>query len=120
ADRIGGLLRYGIPEFKMEKQVLDRRLAILEAEGIVFRTNANVGVNIPVAELKEKFDAILMAGGSTLGRDLPVPGRELRGVHFAMDYLPLQNRRCEGDEVTEPEFIAAAGKHVVIIGGGDT
>jgi glutamate synthase (NADPH/NADH) small chain len=120
ADRIGGLLRYGIPEFKMEKRVLDRRLAIMEAEGIVFRANANIGVNVSAEELREQFDAVLIAAGSTIPRDLPVPGRELRGVHFAMDFLPLQNRRCEGDQVPEAEFISAKDKHVVIIGGGDT
>ncbi len=120
ADRVGGLLRYGIPEFKMEKRVLDRRLAIMEAEGIEFRTNANVGVNVPVAELKSSFDAIVLAGGSTVGRDLPVPGRELAGIYFAMDFLPLQNRRCEGDEIPNGQFISAKDKHVVIIGGGDT
>ncbi len=98
ADRIGGLLRYGIPEFKMEKQVLDRRLNIMHEEGVMFRTNANVGVNVSVEELRREFDAILLAGGSTAPRDLPVPGRELKGIHFAMEYLPLQNKRCEGDD----------------------
>ena len=120
ADRIGGLLRYGIPEFKMEKRVLDRRLEILRKEGITFRVNANVGVNVPVETLRGEFDTILLAGGSTLPRDLKVPGRELRGIHFAMEYLPLQNRRCEGDQTPEGEFITAKGKRVVIIGGGDT
>lgn len=120
ADRIGGLLRYGIPEFKMEKRILDRRLKLMEAEGVVFRTNANVGVNLPVADLKRDFDAIVLAGGSTLARDLPIPGRELQGIHFAMEFLPLQNKRCEGDTVPDAEFIDAQGKHVIIIGGGDT
>lgn len=120
ADRIGGLLRYGIPEFKMEKRILDRRLGLLEAEGVLFRTNANVGVNVSVEELRQEHDAILLAGGATAPRDLTVPGRELDGVHFAMEYLPLQNKRCEGDTVPEDQFISAAGKHVVIIGGGDT
>jgi len=120
ADRIGGLLRYGIPEFKMEKRVLDRRLKVLEAEGVRFRTNANIGGNVPAEELRREFDAIVLAGGSTIPRDLPIPGRELRGVHFAMDFLTLQNRRCEGDRVPDSEFISAAGKRVVIIGGGDT
>jgi len=91
----------------------------MREEGIMFRTNANVGVNVPVEELRE-FDAVLLAGGATHARDLPVPGRELKGIHYAMDYLPLQNKRCEGDDVTDSEFITAAGKHVVIIGGGDT
>src|SRR5207249_2859913 len=120
ADRIGGLLRYGIPEFKMEKHVLDRRLNIMREEGIVFRTSANIGVNVSVEELRSEFAAIVLAGGSTAPRDLPVPGRELRGVHFAMEYLPLQNKRCEGDTIPDPQFISAKDKHVVIIGGGDT
>ncbi len=101
ADRIGGLLRYGIPEFKMEKHVLDRRLNIMHEEGIMFRTNANVGVNVSVEELRREFNAILLAGGSTAPRDLPVPGRELNGIHFAMEYLPLQNKRCEGDDIPD-------------------
>ena len=120
ADRVGGLLRYGIPEFKMEKSVLDRRLTIMREEGIMFRTNANVGANVSVEELRREFDSILLAGGATLPRDLPVPGRELKGIHFAMDFLPLQNKRCEGDAIPESEFISAKDKHVVIIGGGDT
>ena len=120
ADRIGGLLRYGIPEFKMEKRILDRRLEILRKEGITFRVNANVGVNVPVETLRGDFDAILLTGGATFPRDLKVPGRELRGIHFAMEYLPLQNRRCEEDQIPEGEFITAKGKRVVIIGGGDT
>ncbi len=120
ADRIGGLLRYGIPEFKLEKRVLDRRLEILRQEGIRFRVNANVGVNVPVEELRRDFDAILLAGGATLPRDLKVPGRELHGIHFAMEYLPLQNRRCMGDAIPPERFITAQGKRVVIIGGGDT
>ncbi len=120
ADRIGGLLRYGIPEFKMEKRVLDRRLALMEEEGVRFRTRAHIGVEIPSDELRREFDAIVLAGGSTIPRDLPIPGRTLSGVHFAMDYLTEQNRRCEGDTVSEAEAISAAGKRVVIIGGGDT
>jgi len=120
ADRIGGLLRYGIPEFKMEKRFLDRRLRLMEKAGVAFRTNAHVGVNIPVADLCSEFDAIVLAGGATWPRDLTVPGRELQGIHFAMDYLTLQNRRCEGDAVPDDAFITARGKHVVIIGGGDT
>jgi len=120
ADRVGGLLRYGIPEFKMEKHIVDRRLNIMKEEGVMFRTNANVGVNVAVEELQREFNAILLAGGATAARDLPVPGRELKGIHFAMDYLPLQNKRCEGDAITDAEFITAKDKHVVIIGGGDT
>ena len=119
-DRIGGLLRYGIPEFKMEKRVLDRRLQQMLAEGVVFEVNADVGANVAIDNLRETFDAILLAGGATASRDLAVPGRELKGVHFAMEFLPLQNRRCEGDDIPDSEFISAAGKHVVIIGGGDT
>jgi glutamate synthase (NADPH/NADH) small chain len=120
ADRIGGLLRYGIPEFKMEKHILNRRLSLMIEEGIKFRTNANVGVNVSVEELRKNFDAILLAGGSTMPRDLAVPGRNLTGIHFAMEYLPLQNKRCEGDEIADTEFITAKDKKVVIIGGGDT
>jgi glutamate synthase (NADPH) small chain len=118
ADRIGGLLRYGIPEFKMEKQVLDRRLEQMRAEGTEFRVNANVGVDIPVDDLRTAFDAIVLAGGATQWRDLPIPGRELDGVYQAMEYLPPSNRVQEGDRPDSP--ISAAGKHVVIIGGGDT
>jgi glutamate synthase (NADPH/NADH) small chain len=117
ADRIGGLLRYGIPEFKLEKRYLDRRLSLMEQEGVMFRTKANIGVNVTLAELREGFEAIVLAGGSTIPRDLPVPGRELAGIHFAMEYLTLQNRKCEGDKVP---VISAKGKHVIIIGGGDT
>jgi glutamate synthase (NADPH/NADH) small chain len=118
ADRIGGLLRYGIPEFKLEKRWLDRRLAILEEEGIVFQASCTVGVDVAVETLTSDFDAAVLAGGATLPRDLKVPGRALSGIHFAMDYLPLQNRKCEGDEVDR--LITAEGKDVVIIGGGDT
>jgi glutamate synthase (NADPH/NADH) small chain len=120
ADRVGGLLRYGIPEFKMEKRHLDRRLALMEKEGIVFQTNAHVGVDVPVGDLRRDFDAIVLAGGACAPRDLPIPGRELGGIHFAMDYLTLSNRRCEGDTIPDAQFISAAGKRVVIIGGGDT
>ena len=119
-DRIGGLLRYGIPEFKMEKRVLDRRLEQMLAEGVTFETNANVGENVDINELKETHDAILLSGGATIPRDLPVPGRELQGIHFAMDFLNLQNRRCEGDTIEDEAFITAENKHVIIIGGGDT
>jgi glutamate synthase (NADPH) small chain len=117
ADRIGGLLRYGIPEFKMEKRFLDRRLAQMSAEGTVFRTDANVGENVPVAEI-QGYDAVVLAGGATAARDLPIPGRELRGVHQAMEYLPLSNHVQQGDLDDTP--ISASGKRVVIIGGGDT
>jgi len=120
ADRIGGLLRYGIPEFKMEKRFLDRRLGLMEKAGVVFQTNAHVGVNLPVADLRRDFDALVLAGGACAPRDLSIPGRELGGIHFAMDYLTLSNRRCEGDAIPEDAFISAAGKRVVIIGGGDT
>ena len=118
ADRIGGLLRYGIPEFKMEKWVLDRRLDQMKAEGVEFRTGVHVGETISADALEREFDAILLAGGAEQPRDLPVPGRELKGIHFAMDFLPQQNKVCAGDPVAEQ--ILATGKHVVIIGGGDT
>ena len=119
-DRIGGLLRYGIPEFKMEKRVLDRRLGQMEAEGVEFQVNCHVGVDVDVEELRRRCDALLLAGGAAAPRDLPIPGRELDGIHFAMDYLRLQNRRCAGDVVPDERFISARGKRVVIIGGGDT
>src|SRR5687767_11930009 len=121
SDRIGGLLRYGIPEFKMEKRVLDRRLAILEAEGVAFKASVNVGgTDLPADRLRSEFDAVLLAAGAGQPRDLPVPGRELAGIHFAMEYLTLQNKRCEGDVIPDDAFITAHGKHVIIIGGGDT
>ena len=117
-DRIGGLLRYGIPDFKMEKWLLDRRLKQMEQEGVKFVVNAHVGVNLPVSELRKEFNAIVLAGGAEHPRDLTVPGRELKGIHFAMEFLPQQNRRCAGDNVQDQ--ILATGKRVVIIGGGDT
>ncbi|HZJ31580.1 MAG TPA: glutamate synthase subunit beta [Vicinamibacterales bacterium] len=120
SDRIGGLLRYGIPEFKMEKRYLDRRLAVLEEEGVIFRAGVNVGVDVSVERLRADYDAILLAGGAGQPRDLPVPGRELKGIHFAMEYLTLQNRRNEGDAIPDSDFITAKDKNVVIIGGGDT
>ncbi|OLC41741.1 MAG: glutamate synthase [Acidobacteria bacterium 13_1_40CM_65_14] len=120
ADRIGGLLRYGIPAFKLEKRWIERRLRIMIDEGITFRTGCHIGVNMPVEELRGACDAVVLAGGSTLPRDLPVPGRELQGIHFAMEYLTMQNRRCEGDEIADAQFLTAADKHVIIIGGGDT
>jgi glutamate synthase (NADPH/NADH) small chain len=113
-------MRYGIPEFKMEKRFLDRRLAVMEKEGVVFRTSIDVGRAVPVRALQQEHDAIVLACGAGWPRDLPVPGRDLGGIHFAMEYLPLQNRRCEGDVVPEEQFITAQGKRVVIIGGGDT
>jgi len=118
ADRIGGLLRYGIPEFKMEKSRLDRRLEQMQAEGTHFRASVNVGEDVTVEQLREEFDAVVLAGGSTIGRDIPAKGRELDGIHQAMEFLPWANRVQQGD-LEEPE-ITAAGKHVVIIGGGDT
>jgi glutamate synthase (NADPH/NADH) small chain len=118
ADRIGGLLRYGIPEFKMEKRFLDRRLAQMEAEGTEFRVNVDVGVDVTAGELREEFDAIVLAGGATVARDLPIEGRELGGIHQAMDFLPWGNRVQLGD-IDEPP-LTAEGKRVVIIGGGDT
>jgi glutamate synthase (NADPH/NADH) small chain len=118
ADRIGGLLRYGIPEFKMEKSVLDRRLDQMRREGTVFRAGVDVGAELPGDKLLERYDAVVLAVGSTVGRDLPVPGRELDGIHQAMDYLPQSNRASLGQDV--PDQITATGRDVVIIGGGDT
>jgi glutamate synthase (NADPH) small chain len=118
-DRIGGLLRYGIPDFKMEKWVLDRRLELMAEEGVTFKTGVNVGVDLTAEELRAGFDAVCLTGGSTVPRDLPAPGRDLAGVHFAMDYLTQQNRLNAGDEL-DADRISAEGKHVVIIGGGDT
>jgi glutamate synthase (NADPH/NADH) small chain len=118
ADRIGGLLRYGIPEFKMEKRHVDRRLAQMRAEGTEFRAGVNVGVDVTAARLREDFDAVVLAGGATAWRDLPVPGRELKGVHQAMEYLPQANKVQEGDFPVAS--ISAEGRHVVVIGGGDT
>ena len=120
ADRIGGLLRYGIPNFKMEKHLIDRRLEQMRAEGVRFRTGAHVGANIAVEDLRREHNALLLAGGAEHPRDLRVPGRELAGIHFAMDFLPQQNRRNEGDEIPGEQAILAGGKRVVIIGGGDT
>jgi glutamate synthase (NADPH/NADH) small chain len=126
ADRPGGLLRYGIPDFKLEKRFIDRRLGQLIGEGIRIETRSHVGHNVPIEDLREEFDAILLAGGAEQPRDLNVPGRELKGIHFAMDFLPQQNKRVAGDRdlATDPtrlaEPILATGKRVVIIGGGDT
>ena len=119
-DRIGGLLRYGIPNFKLEKHVIERRLKQMRDEGVTFLTNAHVGVNVPVETLTGHYDAILLAGGAEHPRDLNIPGRELKGIHYAMEFLPQQNRRCEGDTVDAGISITAEGKRVVIIGGGDT
>ncbi|NRB64822.1 MAG: glutamate synthase subunit beta [Saprospiraceae bacterium] len=119
-DRVGGLLRYGIPDFKLEKWVLERRLGIMEAEGIRFKTNAHVGVNVDPQWLEEQFDAVLLCGGSTVPRDLDIPGRNLEGIHFAMEYLEQSNRRIAGDPSAQQEVISAHGKNVLVIGGGDT
>jgi glutamate synthase (NADPH/NADH) small chain len=118
ADRIGGLLMYGIPDFKLEKWIVERRLQQMRDEGVVFRVNAHVGVDVPVDHLRSGYHAIVLAGGATWARDLPIPGRELKGIHFAMDFLPQQNKRGAGDDV--PGQILATGKNVVILGGGDT
>jgi glutamate synthase (NADPH/NADH) small chain len=117
-DRIGGLLRYGIPDFKMEKVHIDRRMEQMAAEGVTFRANTHVGVSLPASDLLADFEAVLLTGGSEMPRDLPVPGRELSGIYFAMDFLPLQNKKVAGDTV--PNQVVATGKHVVVIGGGDT
>lgn len=119
-DRIGGLLRYGIPDFKMEKRFLDRRLAQMEAEGVRFRAGVNVGLDISARALLDEYDAVCLSGGATWARDLDVPGRELEGTYLAMDFLPLQNHRNAGDEVPDERFISAEGKRVIILGGGDT
>src|SRR5215469_14324660 len=113
-DRVGGLLRYGIPNFKLEKQVLDRRIQQMRAEGVTFVTNAHVGVNVPVESLTDEYDAVLLAGGSEKPRDLPIPGRELNGIHFAMEFLPQQNKRNEGDTIDPRLAILAEGKRVII------
>jgi glutamate synthase (NADPH/NADH) small chain len=117
-DRIGGLLRYGIPDFKMEKSHIDRRVKQMEAEGVVFKVNQNIGENVKPEELTNNYDAVILAGGAEYPRDLPVPGRELNGVMFAMDFLPQQNKVVAGDKL--PNQILATDKHVVVIGGGDT
>ena len=117
-DRIGGLLRYGIPDFKMEKTHIDRRVSQMEAEGVTFKVNQNVGENVDPDQLIKEYDSIILSGGAEWPRDLPVPGRELDGVHFAMDFLPNQNKVVAGDKVKDQ--ITATGKNVVVIGGGDT
>lgn len=118
STRIGGLLRYGIPDFKLEKNIIDRRLHVMEAEGVEFRTGARVGNDITAEQLKHDFDAVVLAIGSTQGRDLRAPGRELKGIHLAMEFLPQQNRVVAGDSLSDQ--ILAGGKHVIVIGGGDT
>ena len=120
AGRIGGLLRYGIPDFKMEKRFLDRRLDQLAAEGVTFRPNTNVGVDLPARDLLSHFDAVCLCGGATQPRDLPIDGRELDGIHFAMPFLTAQNQRVAGDDIPDSQFISARDKDVIIIGGGDT
>src|SRR5687768_5324088 len=119
ADRIGGLLMYGIPNFKLEKHVVERRVKLMEASGITFKTNANIGFNVKVEDLQKEFDAIVLCGGATQARELQVPGRELKGIYPAMTFLPMANKVCLGDECP-PDFIDAKDKHVVILGGGDT
>ncbi|HIE55396.1 MAG TPA: glutamate synthase subunit beta [Chromatiaceae bacterium] len=120
ADRIGGLLRYGIPDFKLEKRILDRRIAQMRAEGVEFRVNTHVGVDLSFDELKARFDAVVLTGGSEKPRDLPVPGRELKGIHFAMEFLTANSKVVQGVPGAEKGFISAEGKDVVVIGGGDT
>jgi len=119
-DRVGGLLRYGIPDFKMEKHIIDRRCEQMTAEGVTFQCNTHIGVDLPARQLLDDYDAVVLCGGSEQPRDLPVPGRDLDGVHFAMEFLPQQNRRVAGDTIPPDEEITAKGKHVVVIGGGDT
>jgi len=118
ADRIGGLMRYGIPDFKMEKHWIDRRMAQMSIEGVEFRPNSNVGADVAASQLLDEFDAVALTGGAEQPRDLPVPGRDLDGIHFAMDFLPQQNKVVAGDRVANQ--IVATGMHVVVIGGGDT
>jgi glutamate synthase (NADPH/NADH) small chain len=119
-DRIGGLLRYGIPDFKLNKKLIDHRMAQMRAEGVEFHTNVHVGVDIPAAKLREDYDAVVLTGGAEHPRDLPVPGRELNGTHFAMDFLRANSKRVQGVFVPDDEFVSAEDKHVVVIGGGDT
>ncbi len=119
-DRIGGLMRYGIPDFKMEKAHIDRRMQQMRAEGVEFRINQHVGVNLPAKKILDNYDAVVLTGGSEQPRDLPVAGRELKGVHFALEFLIQQNKRVAGDAISEQAALTAKGKHVVVIGGGDT
>jgi len=118
--KIGGLLRYGIPDFKLEKSVIDRRMAQMQAEGVEFRVNSHVGVGVPIERLADKYDAVVLATGCEIPRDLPVPGRDLYGVHFAMEFLTQQNRRIGDEAFADVQPITAEGKHVIVIGGGDT
>ncbi|GLR17812.1 glutamate synthase subunit beta [Portibacter lacus] len=120
SDRIGGLLRYGIPDFKLEKDVVSRRVDLMREAGVKFEVNANVGGNIKVKDVLDEFDAVILAGGSTIPRDLKIPGRDLKGVHFAMEFLEQQNKRVQGDQFEENQEIFATDKNVVVIGGGDT
>jgi glutamate synthase (NADPH) small chain len=120
SDQIGGLLRYGIPDFKLSKKLIDRRMAQMRTEGVEFHTNSHIGQDIPMSRLRDDFDAVVMAGGAEKSRDLPVPGRELNGVHFAMDFLTRNSKRVQGIFVSDDDFISAQDKHVVVIGGGDT
>ena len=120
ADKIGGLLTYGIPDFKMEKWVVERRTNIMAEEGVAFQTNTNVGIDVAMQELMEEYEAILLTGGSTVPRDLKIPGREFDGIHFAMKFLTQQNKRNAGKEIPEDISISAKDKHVIVIGGGDT
>lgn len=119
ADEPGGLLRYGIPDFKLEKSILERRIRLMEEEGVTFKTKSEVGVNVSIKELQNEFDVILLCGGSTIPRDLNIPGRNLKGIHFAMDFLTQQNQRVSGKDITG-ESISAKEKNVVVLGGGDT
>jgi len=119
-DKIGGLLRYGIPDFKLSKTLIDRRMSQMRTEGVEFRTNTHVGVEIPVAQLRAEYDALVLAGGVEQPRDLPIPGRDLEGVHFAMEFLRSNSKRVQGVYVPEDRFISAEGKNVLVIGGGDT
>ncbi|MDG2033818.1 MAG: glutamate synthase subunit beta, partial [Rhodospirillales bacterium] len=119
-DKIGGLLRYGIPDFKMEKHLIDRRVEQMEAEGVTMKTGVNVGLDITMEELQSNYDAVVLSGGSETPRDLPIPGREANGIHFAMDFLTQQNRRNSGECLTDNQEILATDKHVIVIGGGDT
>jgi glutamate synthase (NADPH/NADH) small chain len=119
-NKVGGLLRYGIPDFKLDKKLIDRRANQMEQEGVTFHTGVNIGIDKSIEDLRDEHDALLLTGGSESPRDLPIPGRELHGVHFAMDFLTQQNRRVSNEPITQYEPILAEGKHVVVIGGGDT